>query len=323
MTKTTHRPIKRFFSFFARFAFTALLLGFVVRSVDFEQIRDGWQHHLGSALVISFLLLLFALALSSFRWVIVSRLIGVDLKIGSASAIVFVGHFFNQLLPTSFGGDAIRGWCLWRLGTRLRQAFLSVFFDRLVGMSALLLLVVAGLPVLALRVGSAVPILLACLIVVGGALGLLAIFNLQRFPTSVKKLRFWPLVENFSDSLRRLIGAPLPSLVAITLSLAIHASALYTTAVLSDALGAPLGMLNALLIVPTVLVISALPVSIGGWGVREAGLAGGFALLGLPPAVAVTTSVLFGAVNVAGGILGGLVFVAMGSPRPPTAEISS
>ncbi len=80
--------------------------------------------------------------------------------------------------------------------------------------------------------------------------------------------------------------------------------------------GANLSMLEALLIVPTVLVVSSLPVSIGGWGVREAGLAGGFALLGLPPSVAVATSVLFGVVNIVGGVIGGIVYAIMGSPLP-------
>lgn len=317
-----HRA-RRLLTLVLRVLFTAALLWFVVKGVDFEQIQDGWQHSLGPALAVSFLLLLLTLVLSALRWVIASKIIGVQIGMGRASAIVLVGHFFSQLLPTSFGGDAIRGWYLWRRGTSLQKAFLSVLFDRLIGMSALLLLVVAGLPLLAGRLQSSAPIVLLCAILAGATVGLLVFFNLDRLPVFVRRLRFWPLLERLSGYARRFLAAPLQSGLALAISLAIHAMALYSTAIISDALGAPLSMLDALLIVPTVLVISALPVSIGGWGVREAGLAGGFTLLGLPPAVAVTTSVLFGAVNLAGGCVGGVVFAIMGSPRPTTPRDAS
>jgi uncharacterized protein (TIRG00374 family) len=314
---------KRILSFAIRLAFTIVLLWLVVRNVDFRQIEEGWKHHLGPALLASLLLLLFALALSALRWMIVSKIVAVELDLKSASAIVLVGHFFSQLLPTSFGGDAMRGWMLWRRGASASGSVMSVLFDRIVGMSALLLLVLAGLPFLASRLQSAAPLLLAGLIVIGGGVGVIVLFNTHRFPETLKRLRHWSFVEKLAETMRMLLREPLHLSAALALSLGIHASALYTTAIVSDALGANLSMLDALLIVPTVLVVSSLPVSIGGWGVREAGLAGGFTLLGLPPSVAVATSVLFGVVNIAGGVVGGVVYAVMGSPLPLITDDAS
>lgn len=254
---------------------------------------------------------------------IVSKIVAVELNLKSASAIVLVGHFFSQLLPTSFGGDAMRGWMLWRRGASASHSVMSVLFDRIVGMSALLLLVLAGLPFLAVRLQTITPLLLAGLIMLGGLVGIVMLSNTHRFPQRLKRLKHWTHVETVADSMRMLLREPLRLSAALALSLAIHVSALYTTAILSHALGANLSMLEALLIVPTVLVVSSLPVSIGGWGVREAGLAGGFTLLGLPPSVAVAASVLFGVVNIVGGVIGGIVYAIMGSPLPLVSDDAS
>lgn len=323
MSSEPARGAVKYLSFGLRLVFTVGLLGIVLQTVDLELIRSGLDGDLGIALVISFALLIFALALSSIRWVLVCNISGIGLSTLMSGAIVLIGHFFNQLLPTSFGGDAMRGWCLWRQGTTLKEAFASVLLDRLFGLAALLLLVVGGLPLLAFRLGTNLPFALAGGILASGALGLFLLLNLHRAPTMLRRRHFWSLFERLSRHARERLNAPTRIAIILVLSLAVHASALYTTALLANALGAPLTMTDALLIVPSVLVLTALPISIGGWGVREAGLAGGFALIGLDPGVAVTTSVLFGAVNILGGVIGGMVFLAMGSPRPVTSDDAS
>ncbi|MEM5493301.1 lysylphosphatidylglycerol synthase transmembrane domain-containing protein [Hoeflea sp. AS16] len=320
------RPTKgrmRYLTFGVRLLFTAGLLGIALQTVDLELIRSGLEADLGFALMLSFSLLLFALALSAIRWVLVCNLTGIKLSTLMSGAIVLIGHFFNQLLPTSFGGDAMRGWCLWRQGTTLKKAFASVLLDRLFGLAALLMLVVGGLPLLAIRLGTNLPFYAAGGILAAAALGLFLLLNLHGAPATLRRRRFWPLFERLSVHARNILSAPTEIAIIMILSLVAHASALYTTALISNALGAPLTLTDALLIVPSVLVLTALPISIGGWGVREAGLAGGFALIGLDPGVAVTTSILFGAVNILGGVIGGLVFLAMGSPKPVTSEDAS
>ena len=62
------------------------------------------------------------------------------------------------------------------------------------------------------------------------------------------------------------------------------------------------------LIVPTVLMVSSLPVSIGGWGVREAGLAAGFIVLGHSPSHAITISLLIGLSNLAVALPGVMIW---------------
>lgn len=60
--------------------------------------------------------------------------------------IVFVGLFFNQVLPTGVGGDAVRAWCCSRVGIGLGTAIRSILLDRACGYVVLLVLYVLGLP---------------------------------------------------------------------------------------------------------------------------------------------------------------------------------
>lgn len=331
MPARTKRGIYKYLSFAVRAFFTILLLGVLASAVDLRAVRLGLDGNLVRALILSFLLLIAALVFSAVRWVLVSRMVGVRLGAMNAFAVVMIGHFFNQLLPTSFGGDAVRGWWLCRQGTSVKDSFASVFLDRLFGLMALMCLVVMGLPLLAYRLGTLIPlyICLALVFFLLIGIGLISRFALMSlsgagrfFPHFLRKRGQWArsILDYILIYKSRLFESPLDTMSAIALSLAIHISALYTIAVISDSLGAPLSMLDALLIVPTVLFLTALPISIGGWGVREAGLAGGFSLIGLDPGVAVTASILLGLINFASGVVGGAIFVAMGSPRPQSIE---
>jgi hypothetical protein len=58
------------------------------------------------------------------------------------------------------------------------------------------------------------------------------------------------------------------------------------------------------LVVPTIILIASLPISIGGWGVREAALAVGFSALGQPASVAVATSLIIGLANLVSALPG-------------------
>ena len=57
-----------------------------------------------------------------------------------------IGTFFNQTLPSSIGGDAVRLWLVARGGAGWRAATYSIFVDRAIGLIALAIIIVASLP---------------------------------------------------------------------------------------------------------------------------------------------------------------------------------
>ena len=73
---------------------------------------------------------------------------GIDLRFREVLRIVLVGLFFNQALPSTIGGDAVRAWQIHRAVASVGLALRSVILDRLAGLAGLILLVAAVLPFL-------------------------------------------------------------------------------------------------------------------------------------------------------------------------------
>src|SRR5262249_53585201 len=78
------------------------------------------------------------------------------------------------------------------------------------------------------------------------------------------------------------------------------------------AIAAPVGLLQVLFLMPPVLLISTIPVSIAGWGVRETSMIAAFAFAGLAEGDGLTLSILYGASSFIVGVAGGIVWIMSG-----------
>ena len=105
----------------------------------FNVASVGW---IGFAIAATFL----QIFLGVLRWREVSAECGAPLGLTQASRYNLIGAFFNQTLPSSIGGDAVRLWLVARAGAGWRAATYSIFVDRAIGLIALAIVIVASLP---------------------------------------------------------------------------------------------------------------------------------------------------------------------------------
>ena len=85
--------------------------------------------------------------LLAIRWRTIAAACKVDMTFVQALQLSFIGVFFNQVLPSTVGGDGARIWLLGRQGdVGWARATYSVLIDRVVGVFALALIVTACLP---------------------------------------------------------------------------------------------------------------------------------------------------------------------------------
>ena len=100
------------------------------------------------------LMLAAQLLLSAWRWKALIERFG-PVKVSTADLYWFLGasHLYGEVLPSTVGGDVVRTAMLTRL-TALGSTTLSVTLDRITGLATLLLIMVASLPLLALRIGQ-------------------------------------------------------------------------------------------------------------------------------------------------------------------------
>ena len=122
---------------FIKIAISALLIWWLVSQSNIDRLVENMSSVNPWGLALALLVLVSLSAVQALRWSLVVRAIGKVLHYKDAFKNVLIGIFFNQVLPSSIGGDAIRIWRAYRLGLGLIPAAHSVMLDRLTALLAL------------------------------------------------------------------------------------------------------------------------------------------------------------------------------------------
>jgi uncharacterized protein (TIRG00374 family) len=305
--------MRRLLAILVKLAISALLLYLSVRRVDLESIGQ----RLGGLDLrwIAFILVVLCIQmfLSALRWRKIVAVCGAEMLPALALRYTFIGLFFSQVLPSTVGGDAARIWLLARGGAEWRIAIYSVLIDRVVGVSALAVLVIACLPWTLNLVHD--PVARAALALIGigalaGALIFLALgiehlrimekWMLTRHLATVSRL-LWRICRSVSDGTR-----------VAALSFAIHLMTVTVAWGAAMAAHASIDFVQVLFLILPVILIATIPISIAGWGVRESAMVLAFSYAGLAESDGLIVSILFGAATLAVGAIGGIVWIASG-----------
>jgi hypothetical protein len=104
------------------------------------------------------------------------------------------------------------------------------------------------------------------------------------------------------------------------LSLSIHVLAVVIAWCAVRSISAPAEFGQVFMLIPPILLITMMPISIAGWGVREATMMVAFGYAGLAQMDGTVVSILFGAVYFIVGAAGGLVWVLSGEKSEKIPE---
>ncbi len=276
--------------FLLRAIITIAILTLIVRSIDTAQVWNVLKQTRLDFLAVALFLQFGSTAVSAYRW----QMIMCNLNFGQTFTFYrrsyFKGMFFNQGLPTSIGGDAIKVLDVASHGFRKRDALYGVMVDRIVGLGALMSLTLIAylvspnlLPVQVHR-----PILL---LIATSSAGFVAIF----FLSHLKWLERNPKLEILSITSTRLRQAFASHRFQIIMaSLIIPLLAMLGFFATGWALGLRYSLMTYFAIVPPAIVLTIIPISIAGWGVREGALVGLFSLIGANKTAVLMMSMLYG-----------------------------
>ena len=286
-----------------RWGVTAALLTFALSKLDTGQVLQVTNLRGGELLFVAAFLLLVTVLLNTVRWLVVARILALRLPWLRAFEWVLIGHFFNQILPSSVGGDVIRGFRAGRGTGDLPASIISIALDRFLGLFALLVLIAIGQ--LQMVRFEDLRLYEGALVAVGvGFCALIASFMLDKIVGRHSTLRIHRAAHRFSQGARLLIARPSLSIPALLLSFVMQGINLSLIALIANQLGASVSLSDALLVIPTILLVGSMPVSIAGWGVRETGLAVGFTMIGQSASIAVATSIIIGLANLLSALPG-------------------
>ncbi len=250
---------------------------------------------------------------SGWRWAELARPLGFNFSRLRYIQVYFEGMFFNLCLPSSIGGDVLKAyWLASNTAGRVLGAC-SVLADRAVGLVGL---GVIGTTALAARtfglsIMSAVPLGIGLLVVALGAvsIGLHVWKWLAGFlPAGGRLARLAEQLMPYYDRpevLRRSVGW----------GLVVQGLNVLTVVELGHALGLGVPLGAYCVAVPAVSLLTTLPLSISGVGVREGGLAFMLGSYGVSQELGVTLGLLWFSIAIVGGLVGGCVYM-LGFKRP-------
>ncbi len=267
-----------------------------------------------AAAAFGFLLLSLA---QTWRWQLILRRLGLGgFSTRVALESVLIGMFFNQGLPSSMGGDLVRVWRLTHDRTTLKDVFSSIVIEKLAAVAAMILISLFSLPWL-LRIVTGRHALLAIAAAnLLAAAGLAVLLVLDKLPLvrHVAAFRLGRAVLGVCANLRKVAFSP-AFLPVLAWSLAIHVAVSLLFWALTTALHLDVDPSVCIMFIPIVMLVTTIPISIAGWGIRESAVVVLFGFAGVSSAQAIAVSLLFGIAVALAALPGGLVWLL--TEKPP------
>jgi len=253
--------------------------------------------------------------ITAFRWQTLLKTQGVRLSLLSLSSSTLVGQFFNNFLPTSIGGDVYRAYDVSKKSNFPMSSSVSILVvERLSGIIASGVFATVALFLGFTAIGGksiVIPIIIFL------AVSIFIFFlilnpNILGLHKLAKKIKF---LQKILDKLSNVYNTFLSfknykwALVKVIFySLTLQFAVIINYWLASRSLGITLDLEVFIFIVPVVSIISMLPISLGGIGVREGSLVFLMVSLGAQNEKAAMCSLLLLAMLLAVGIIGGIVY---------------
>lgn len=297
---------------------SAALLVWLFRQVGWAAVREELLAA-DLRLVAVYALVAFAgTAVSALKWQRLAAALGLRERFGRMTVLYLVGYFFNNLLPSSVGGDVVRSYELGRRHGRLADATASVFMERFTGFTVLLVWALAA--AVAWPSFMADPRFLAGAGIAVGAYLALAWAVFRRTALESLRARFrLPLVAgllrraaSLQDAILRYRGERRALGEALGWSAAFYLITVGTTLAGCLAVGAHPPVAQLFVAVPVMLLLFSVPISIGGIGLQEWAFFAVLTRIGVPASAALTLGVIFRVRTIAFGLIGGALFPLSG-----------
>jgi hypothetical protein len=273
-------------------ALTVVLLVALARVLDPAKLRQLLQAANPVWLTVGFIILTAQQIISAERW----RLVVVALSAPQYRMWFYLfwqglSMLCGMVLPSIIGADLVRTYAL-SGRTPIGPVVRIVLIDRALGLLALATLVMVSVLVLPGFFSAQPLLLLSVAIAVCGPATYLVLTRLVPRLRGTQRLVL--AARELGLDLKRTVEGK-GSTRVILISLSLHLLSVFAFLALGNAIGMPeVDFVHYLAIVSCALLVTIIPISIGGWGIRESALVIGFGLVSVEPERAFTLSATFG-----------------------------
>jgi len=263
---------------------------------------------------------LFRSCLSSARWQILNADPGRQLTTWQCFRYTMIGKTFNLLMPGALGGDIVRSMLVLRaVNTGRGMNLLVIVADRLVGLASIVILgfvACISAPVFPQRAKY-----LEILTLIGGAVVVLLLLASSRRGNTLLRATFGllgsratgpsVLLDNWQELIKYYRSRPYRVAMAVILCFPIHLSWFVIVYLIAGAVAIDVSFLSICTVTSIVWMITAVPLSPTGLGVRELSFVYLLSLQGVSPNAAAALSLFSFFLQVVVGLVG-LPFILFG-----------
>lgn len=307
-----------------RIAVPIAVLALTFNAIDADAALSALRRADPAWIVAGLVLMQVQILLSAERWRFTARRLGQHLPRALAYREYYLTTLVNQVVPGGMAGDAVRaarnrirdedGRARWGISLR------AIVLERLSGQIAFFAVTAGGLLAWPVLVGRRAPDESSDLLF-GGAGTLAAITLLVVLAAIFGPSRLRGFLKSFGPDMRRAYVDRFSWLIQGALSVTLVFTYVGIFAFASLAVGVSVPWVALVTVMPLALLTMLVPISVGGWGLREAAAAALWPLIGLASSAGVASAVLYGLVSLVGALPG--LLVLYGSPKPVATNAGS
>jgi len=302
---------KKTFFLVSKISITSLIINYILSDVNIPNLISQISIVATKWYILVIFVGLVQTYISAIRWIEVSKILNLDFSKNCAIKYTFLGQFFNQLLPTSIGGDAARIWLASEDGNPLRRVTTSVICDRIVGMAVvffigLLAIIFMPEPMRSRIIGFPNIIIISLIFQL---LALIFFYYGNSLSDRLIKIKFIKTAGLLLRDMWLVFFSGFRSLRVIIFSALIQLMIIVSVYIFGFGLNAGLTFSSAVFLVPIIMLVAMVPISFAGWGVREASMVLGLSLAGVSATNALAISIMFGFTQVILGFPGGILWL--------------
>lgn len=264
--------------FFLKLAVGVSLIAYLLSRMEVTGIVAAVRRYDMQVLLGGLALTLSSMLVAGLRWRMLIPQVGY-LRLVRYS---FIGQFYSLVLPGQIAGEAVKAWRISRGSGDAPRLVASVFIDRIVGLIALLLVAIIGIALARDELSRRF-----LLPAIGLIMALSAGLFLLRLPLAQTFLSAaishmgsnYPKLRSFGDRLLLLSSAwvnctrhPLRMICNMLLGILFQLIGVATFALLASGVGIDIAWAHWMWIVGATAIVTLLPLSVGGLGIREGAL---------------------------------------------------
>lgn len=307
------KPRYTWLKFALRLGCTLLLLTFLFKSFSWSSVLQKLQHLDDGLVVVAVIIGLIGVILSSYQWQSLLHGEGIRIDLRRLINLYLIGIAFNHFLPTGMGGDVIKAYSVGKEGRNPGGSVSAVIMSRVTGFAGMLLVSVPALIIWhhTFALWILIMFMFACL---GMCAALICTYMaVTLLPKCIKgkwtHYRFVISLLEIGTTLHKSLKHPRALCAATVYGILFHISAALNYYAFAMLLHVHVPFPFYLVAIPFVSLISFVPTTINGYGLREKAFISIFSTMHVDTATAMTLVLLVDAQGIFFALIGGLTYL--------------